>query len=151
MKRALCVLAVAVVCVAAGFAGSASAVLQRCGDVPSEQAALAFSQVSDECGTVPAAQPAPPEAGVFLCYSKFQTIPGVWPASEAKLLLTQGYTLPQVVQGNVAGGTNMGTFHLACNQPSVVATPTIAGYIGSDGTIFGPGFAGVPGLYPIYK
>ena len=52
---------------------------------------------------------------VFLCYSKFQTAPGIWPESDAADLLDQGYWLPVAVPGNVDGGSDIGAYHLVCN------------------------------------
>jgi hypothetical protein len=53
--------------------------------------------------------------GVFLCYSKFQTEPGVWPQDQAMDLLAEGYWPPVAVAGNVEGGPNVGAYHLVCN------------------------------------
>src|SRR5438045_318729 len=53
--------------------------------------------------------------GVFLCYSKSQTVPGVWGQGQAAQLLAEGYFLPAALRGNVDGGTNLGDFHLQCN------------------------------------
>jgi hypothetical protein len=53
--------------------------------------------------------------GVFLCYSKFQTTPGVWPQDEAAALLAEGYWPPVAVAGNIEGGPNLGGYHLVCN------------------------------------
>jgi hypothetical protein len=55
---------------------------------------------------------------VFLCYSKFQVEPGVWPPDVAAKLLADGYYYPVAVKGNVAGGTNLGDYHLVCNAPA---------------------------------
>jgi hypothetical protein len=53
--------------------------------------------------------------GVFLCYSKFQTVPGIWTQEAATDLLAEGYWLPVAVAGNVDGGPNLGAYHLVCN------------------------------------
>jgi hypothetical protein len=59
--------------------------------------------------------------GIFLCYSKSQTEPGVWMQDQAAELLAAGYYYPSALAGNVNGGTNLGAFHLVCNASG---TPT---------------------------
>jgi hypothetical protein len=87
-----------------------------------------------------------PPVNIFLCYSVFQTEPGVWPKPQALALLQQGYWLAYAVPGNVPGGTNIGGFHLVCN----LAAGQAAGdsFVGGDGTVLGPAYAGDAGLYP---
>lgn len=59
------------------------------------------------------------EIDVFLCYSKWQVQPGVWPYHiAADLVANEGYWLPYAVEGNVAFGTNIGGYHLVCNIAS---------------------------------
>jgi hypothetical protein len=100
-------------------------------------AVQAASAQPRECGPVkpPPKAPAPPAEcgkkveppvvnlpdGVFLCYSKFQTEPGVWMQDQAAELLAAGYWYPNALPGNVDGGTNVGSFHLVCNASG---TPT---------------------------
>lgn len=94
---------------------------------------------------------APPESNVFLCYSAFQTNPGVWPTSQAPALMKAGYWSPYAVKGNAEGGTNLGGYNLACN----LATAQAAGsqFATSDGSTSGPDaystVNGVPGWYPV--
>jgi hypothetical protein len=108
---------------------------------------LVFVTVTEgTCPTAPSSGPPPKPVGIFLCYSTFQTDPGVWPAPEAAELLTEGYWLPYAVPGNVTGGTNMGDFHLICNLASSQSVGD--SFIGQDGTVFGPAYTGVSGLYP---
>lgn len=83
-----------------------------------EAPALLAPAAATGCGAVPVINE--PDA-VFLCYSKFQTEPGVWSPEQAKELLRQGYYYPVAVKGNVPGGTNLGGYHLVCNAPA--ATP----------------------------
>ncbi len=90
----------------------------------------------------------------FLCYSKFNDVPGVWPDEEAQALIDEGYWSPTAIDGNVDGGTNIGLYHLVCNPPaasigfaSAIADP-ITMYIGGDGTPVGGAGAGNPGYYP---
>ena len=91
----------------------------------------------------------------FLCYSKFNDVPGVWPDEEAQALLDEGYWSPTAVDGNVDGGTNIGGYHLVCNPPvaplsfASSVTDPIATYIGADGTLVGEAGAGMPGYYPL--
>lgn len=57
--------------------------------------------------------------GVFLCYSKYQVVPGVWPFGMAQQLMAGGgYWLPYAVPGTVPFGTNIGNYHLICNPAS---------------------------------
>ena len=93
----------------------------------------------------PGAAPAPP-VSYFLCYSAYQTTPGVWPKDVALQLLTQGYWLAYAVSGNVPGGTNLGGFHLVCNLASTQAVD--GDFVGGDGTVLGSSYDGVQGLYP---
>jgi hypothetical protein len=89
---------------------------------------------------------APPPVNIFLCYSVFQTEPGVWPKPQALALLAQGYWLAYAVPGNVPGGTNIGGFHLVCNLAAGQAVGD--SFVGGDGTVLGPAYAGDAGLYP---
>lgn len=101
---------------------------------------------SASAGACAGSAAAPPPVGIFLCYSAFQSNPGVWSKDVAEQLLKQGYWLPYAVPNTVAGGTNLGGFHLAC---SVAATQSVSGdYVGGDGSQFGSSFNGVSGLYP---
>lgn len=95
------------------------------------------------CGVVPVTDE--PDA-VFLCYSKFQVEPGVWAPDIARTLLASGYYLPTAVKGNVAGGTNLGGYHLVCNAP-VGATGEV---VNENGMVFPGAFAGdTLGYYPL--
>jgi len=102
--------------------------------------------------SVPGTPPAPRgEDGIFLCYSAFQVDPGVWPLSQAKTLLTQGYWLPFALAGNVVGGTNLGSHHLVCN----VAAGQAAGlhFVDDGGYVTGvashDALVGILGYYPL--
>lgn len=87
----------------------------------------------------------------FLCYSAFQTNPGVWQNGQATSLLAQGYWSPYAVSGNVAGGTNIGSYHLVCN----LATGQSAGgsLLDESGRLIGPTvapvFKSIVGVYPV--
>ena len=100
---------------------------------------------------VPAATLPPPVANVFLCYSAFQTDPGVWPATEAAALIKAGYWSPYAVPNTVTGGTNVGGYHLVCN----LATGQSAGtsVLGGAGEVYGAGatadVTNVPGHYTV--
>ncbi len=74
----------------------------------------------------------PEVAGIFLCYSKSQVIPGVWPTDVAKTLIAAGYWEAYAVPGNVVGGTNIGSFNLVCN-PSAAQATTNGGYVEARG------------------
>jgi hypothetical protein len=90
----------------------------------------------------------PAENHVFLCYSKYEVDPGVWPAREAQKLLTEGYWQPSAMSGTTPGGTNVGEFHLVCNPPASVASND--SYVGGDGSVTGSAAAGLPGYYPYF-
>lgn len=88
----------------------------------------------------------------FLCYSVDQTNPGVWPIGVARQLLKQGgYWTPYAVQGNVAGGTNIGAYHLVCNLATTqsVGDSTLGGAGETDGPGVKPNVTNVAGYYPI--
>jgi hypothetical protein len=83
---------------------------------------------------------------VFLCYSKFQTDPGVWESSTAALLLKAGYWLPYALSGKVDGATNLGDYHLACNLTGT-QKPT-GGFVDDGGGTWSADYAATTGLYP---
>jgi hypothetical protein len=105
---------------------------------------------SCETLTIAETAPAPPpptptveqqaENGVFLCYSKWQVDPGVWPWSEAKKLMEGGgYWMPYAVPGNVDFGTNIGDYHLVCN---IAATQSVSGsMLGAGEDVYSPDIA----------
>lgn len=103
----------------------------------------------------PAGDP-PPVVGpdspdsVFLCYSVFQTTPGVWSLNDAALLVTVfGYTEAQAVAGNVEGGVNVGAYNLVCN--SGLADTGLS--VGDGGTLFGADYGPANeelGFYALY-
>jgi len=99
-------------------------------------------------GTAP---PASRENNVFLCYSTYQTDPGVFGMRAATALLAQGYWSPYAVQGIVAGGTNIGGYHLVCNLAAGQAAGDST--LGGAGEVYGagskPDVQGVPGHYPV--
>jgi hypothetical protein len=94
----------------------------------------------------PDACPVAPENHVFLCYSRFEVDPGVWPVSQAQALLESGYWEPSAVSGTVGGGTNIGSFHLVCNPPTSSVSDGL--YIGGDGSMIPGADAGAAGFYP---
>lgn len=83
----------------------------------------------------------------FLCYSKYQVQPGVWDAKTATALMAEGYWLPTAVDGNVDGGTNVGSYNLQCN-----ATPKGDGWVGATGVFYAGDWSAYAaangGLYP---
>jgi hypothetical protein len=83
---------------------------------------------------------------VFLCYSKFQTDPGVWDSTTAAALLKDGYWVPYAIAGNVDGATNVGAFHLVCNLTGS-QQPT-GGFVDDGGGTWSADYASMPGLYP---
>jgi len=103
-----------------------------------------------DAGVIAPAKPAQP-TNVFLCYSKFQGDPSVWPMPTATKLMGQGYWQPFAISGHVAGGTNVGTtahpYHLVCNLSGSQADT--GKYVDNDGELMPSVFAGVPGIYAV--
>ena len=98
-----------------------------------------------------AGAPTPPPNNAFLCYSSFEDNPGSWQIGTAAQLLGQGYWSPYAVPGNVAGGTNVGGYHLTCNLASTQSAGDST--LGGAGETYGAGakseVSDVPGHYPI--
>jgi hypothetical protein len=73
---------------------------------------------------------------VFARYSKYEQDSGqVVDADTAQMLLDLGEWLPDALPGNVPGGDNIGSYHLACNPPAG-AQPTGL-YLGDGGDTLG--------------
>lgn len=114
-----------------------------------------FVKAGDSLPGAPAAnEPEPrPENNVFLCYSKWQVDPGVWPLSAARTLFDSGYWQPFALQGSYSktrpGG---GEFTLACNLPAGMAAPGSGSAIDSGGVIYpNPPYVSGLGFYPIAR
>lgn len=84
--------------------------------------------------------------GVFLCYSKFQVVPNVWPQGQAAELLAAGYWYPSAVPGNDPMFPNLGKYHLVCNAPG---TPT-GMVVNENGEVFPESYAHQPGAIGYY-
>jgi hypothetical protein len=86
---------------------------------------------------------------VFLCYSKFEQDGGaVFDVSQQAALIKQGYWLPSAVAGSIAGGDNIGAYHLVCNPPTGLAATNLSLDDGGDvlsNTVAAEG----TGYYPI--
>jgi hypothetical protein len=109
------------------------------------------SFVSVHAGPCGSATPRPVD-DVFLCYSTFSNVPGVWPVDVAQGLLKQGgYWTPNAVPGNVDGGTNIGGYHLVCNLGSgqSAGDSTLGGAGEVDGAATKPDVTNIAGYYPI--
>jgi len=93
------------------------------------------------------------ENNVFLCYSKWQVDPGVWPLSEARALFGSGYWRPFALRGSYSktrpGG---GEFTLACNLPAGMSVREPSGTIDNGGVLYtnSPFVSGL-GFYPIAR
>jgi hypothetical protein len=86
--------------------------------------------------------------GIFLCYSKFQVVPGWWWPDQAAELLAAGYWYPDAVPGNVDGSTDVGDYHLVCNA---TGTPT-GQFLNRNGEVVSKDYADDNlGYYPIVK
>lgn len=85
--------------------------------------------------------------GVFLCYSRFQVDPGVWPATVAPALFAGGYWQPYAILGT-RSSTRLGAYSLVCNPP---ASAVISGRetVDSGGAVITDTRA--LGLYPIAR
>jgi hypothetical protein len=53
-------------------------------------------------------------------------------ANEQAELIMQGYWLPSAVTDNVAGGDNIGAYHLVCNPPTGLAATSLSLDDGGD-------------------
>src|SRR5262249_8763051 len=85
--------------------------------------------------------------GAFLCYSRFQVDPRLWPEAEASALPAKGYWRPPAVLGS-ASATRLGASSLVCNPPNAVHVID-HGFVDDGGIVL----AGVRdpwlGLYPL--
>lgn len=107
----------------------------------------AYGLTNDACPT-PVVTPRTPD-GVFLCYSSFQTVPGVWVKDQAVALIAEGYTEAQAVAGNVEGGANVGAYHLVCNS----GLRPNGQFVGDGGFVYGSDYGPATeelGFYPIF-
>jgi hypothetical protein len=118
---------------------------------PGQSPVAGSFSIAGGSGGAGTSSPPPPPDNAFLCYSAFQDNPGAWPMSVAAQLLQQGYWSPYAVQGNVAGGTNVGGYHLTCNLASTQSAGDST--LGGAGETYGAGeksdVSDVPGHYPI--
>lgn len=86
----------------------------------------------DIAGTLSSSSEVP--SSLFVCYSKWEQDGGaVFVLAQAEALLAQGYWLPTALPGTVAGGTNLGDYHLVCNPPTG-SQPT-GQYVGDGGDV----------------
>ncbi|MFL5927101.1 MAG: hypothetical protein ACJ77E_09210 [Gaiellaceae bacterium] len=85
--------------------------------------------------------------GVFLCYSKFQSDPGVWLAPDALPLAAGGYWRPYAVRGN-ASATHVGPFALVCNLPAGAAVSS-RDFVDDSGAVITDVRSPQLGLYPL--
>jgi hypothetical protein len=94
------------------------------------------------------APPPPPESSVFLCYSQWQTNPGLWPSDQAADLVQQGYWLP-VAETSVPTPTKIGNYYLYCNgtNTGLPHFTTGSGRIDASGNLLDPD--SVFGHYPV--
>src|SRR3954451_20761465 len=86
--------------------------------------------------------------GVFLCYSKFQVDPGVWPATDAPSLVAGGYWQPDAVLGK-SSAPRFGAYSLVCNPPAG-AVVSARESVDSGGAVI-TGTRGGLGLYPVAR
>jgi len=85
--------------------------------------------------------------GVFLCYSKFQVDPGVWPATVAPALVAGGYRQPYAILGK-SSATRLGPYSLVCNPPASAVVSTREA-VDSSGAVITE--ARGLGLYPVAR
>lgn len=84
---------------------------------------------------------------MFLCYSKWEQDGGaVMPTDEAEQFLASGWWLPTAVPGNVAGGDNLGDYHLECNPPD--GFTSTGQWVDGGGGVLGTDPAGI-GWYAV--
>jgi len=95
----------------------------------------------------------PPDAS-FLCYSVGGDLYVAASAGEAAVLEAAGYWLPTAVAGNVAGGTNLGAYHLACETAGTLGVdgnaPPAAQYVDDAGNPLGAATAAADGWIGVY-
>jgi hypothetical protein len=88
---------------------------------------------------------------IYLCYSKFQDVPGYWAKPQAVDLFAQGYWQPTAMPGSQEGGMNIGAHHLVCNPVGA----TLDGmFLTGSGEVVGPEIARAevqPGYYATAK
>lgn len=88
--------------------------------------------------TVGSAAPAKPSdelSSSYLCWNHEMVNPIAYVDKVADTMWKTGnYFEPQAILGNVAGGTNVGAYHLVCNAPSTM-TPTTLG-LGGSGEVY---------------
>jgi hypothetical protein len=90
----------------------------------------------------------------FLCYSVGGDVYTASSPAQAAVLEAAGYWLPTAVAGNVAGGTNVGSFHLACMTPGTLGVggnaPLASEYVGETGErVDHPADENWIGVYPV--
>jgi hypothetical protein len=147
MKRALLLLGALALVAFGGFTAVQTGSANSCGggqvteEQPGDAPAVAVTAPAAPLAPLSASacQGPPPDNapdGIFLCYSKFQVLPGVWQQDQAAELLAQGYWYPNAVKGNVEGGPNLGAYHLVCNA---TGTPT-GMFVNQNGEVFGPDY-----------
>lgn len=113
-------------------------------------------------GTTPETTPTEPyvPASSYLCWNQQMVNPVAYldPVAD-QMWTTANYFEPQAILGNVVGGTNIGAYHLVCNQPNL--TPTGFG-VGGSGEVYTadqmlayhhdhPGTSNDLNVYHIYK
>jgi hypothetical protein len=95
-------------------------------------------------------------SGNYLCYSKFETDPGLWPIAkemprvndDAADVLAAGYWSPYA-ETSIPTGTMAGSYYLLCNLPSSMkATGQIVGQ-GGEAETPAPWMSTTPGFYPV--
>jgi hypothetical protein len=97
----------------------------------------------------------PPDSS-FLCYSAGGDLYVAASAAEAAVLEAAGYWLPTAVAGNVAGGTNIGAYHLVCMTSGALGVdgnaPPASQYVDDGGDLLDAATAaanGWIGVYPV--
>lgn len=91
----------------------------------------------------------PAEEGIFLCYSKAQLDPGVWPATVAGFLLLSGeYWKPTAVLGTDSS-TRLGDYSLVCNPGKSTAGVSTAAVDGAGGLVVDPDVVGRLDVYTL--
>lgn len=76
-------------------------------------------------------------ASSYLCWNHEMVNPVAYLDTTADAMWTTGnYFEPQAILGNVAGGTNIGDYHLVCNAPSTMKITEYA--LGGSGEVYAP-------------
>jgi len=113
------------------FAASAAGVTSNC--VPVEVSLE--GQTTPGTTPVTSAEPSDTIASSYLCWNREMVNPVAYIDRTADEMWKTGrYFEPQAILGNVAGGTNIGAYHLVCNAPDTMKVTGLG--LGGSGEVY---------------